>query len=207
MRRLKGAYMLTEEDAVVGRVFEDTIAWRSGPVDFGRQAGMRLARMKIHDVPYRALLSEQVDGLLVGGLCVSATPSGAASGKSMGNCMATGHAAGVAAALAAKKGVVPCDLKAREVQDRLRADGLTLEVQERKQEEPSPVRFLPARVPGNVAHHSRLIGVLAGSPFGIVGIVEEGPRRAHVEQRADEVRVGVREAPLRRVSWVTVDRK
>jgi succinate dehydrogenase/fumarate reductase flavoprotein subunit len=132
-RRLKGAYLLTEEDAVAGRIFEDTIAWRSGPVDFGGQAGMRLARMKIHDVPYRALLPEKVDGLLVGGRCVSATHGGAASGKSMGNCMATGHAAGVAAALAAKKGVMPRDLKAREVQDRLRADGVILEVQEREQ--------------------------------------------------------------------------
>jgi hypothetical protein len=132
-RRLKGAYLLTEEDAVAGRIFEDTIAWRSGPVDFGGQTGMRLARMKIHDVPYRALLPEKVDGLLVGGRCVSATHGGAASGKSMGNCMATGHAAGVAAALAAKKGVMPRDLKAREVQDRLRADGVILEVQEREQ--------------------------------------------------------------------------
>lgn len=32
-RRVKGAYILTEDDARAGRVFEDTIAWRSGYVD------------------------------------------------------------------------------------------------------------------------------------------------------------------------------
>ncbi len=58
--------------------------------------------MKVHDVPYRALLPEKLDGLLVAGRCISATHRGAESGKSMGNCMATGHAAGLAAALSAK---------------------------------------------------------------------------------------------------------
>ena len=67
--------------------------------------------MKIHDVPYRAILPEKLDGLLVGGRCISATHAGAAAGKSMGNCMATGHAAGVAAALAAQKRIVPRELK------------------------------------------------------------------------------------------------
>lgn len=132
-RRLKGLYLVSDEDAVSGRVFDDTIGWRSGLVDLGGQSGARLSMMKIHDVPYRSLLPEKVDGLLAGGRCISATHAGAASGKSMGNCMATGHAAGVAAALSAKKGITPRELKVREVQDRLRADGVTLDVQDREQ--------------------------------------------------------------------------
>jgi hypothetical protein len=51
----------------------------------------------------------------------------------MGNCMATGHAAGVAAALCARRGVMPRELKVSEVQARLRADGVDLEVKDRDQ--------------------------------------------------------------------------
>ncbi|MFB3777686.1 MAG: FAD-dependent oxidoreductase [Bryobacteraceae bacterium] len=132
-RRVKGAYILTEEDAVKGRVFEDAIAWRSGFLDPGGEAGTELTKMRIHDVPYRSILPEKLDGLLVAGRCISATHTGAAAGKSMGNCMATGHAAGLAAALAAQKGIVPRELKVPELQARLRADGVNFNVGDRDQ--------------------------------------------------------------------------
>ena len=34
-RRVKGMYVLTEEDAKQGRKFDDVIAWRSGFLDIG----------------------------------------------------------------------------------------------------------------------------------------------------------------------------
>ncbi len=132
-RRVKGLYVITEEDAMNGRQFEDTIAWRTGYVDFGGEKGAKFTKMKVHDVPYRALIPEKTDGLLVAGRCMSATHGGAAAGKSMGNCMATGHAAGLAAALAARKGILPRELNVRELQDRLRADGVNLAVGDREQ--------------------------------------------------------------------------
>jgi succinate dehydrogenase/fumarate reductase flavoprotein subunit len=132
-RRVKGAYVLTEEDAMSGRSFEDVIAWRSGFLDLGGQKGARLTKMKIHDVPYRAILPEKLDGLLVAGRCISATHTAAAAGKSMGNCMATGHAAGVAAALSAKSGRQPRELKVRDLQTRLQSDGVSFDVTDRDQ--------------------------------------------------------------------------
>ena len=99
-RRVKGEYVLTEEDAASGRTFEDVIAWRSGYLDL---MGYKFTDMKVHDVPYRAILPEKVDGLLTAGRCISATHVAMAAGKSMGNCMATGHAAGLAAAISAKR--------------------------------------------------------------------------------------------------------
>ena len=122
-RRVKGMYVLTEQDALDGRKFDDVIAWRSGFLDIGF---VRFQQMKIHDVPYRAILPEKLDGLLVAGRCISATHVAAAAGKSMGNCMATGHAAGVAAAIAAARKRLPRDLAVREVQDALRGDGVDL---------------------------------------------------------------------------------
>ena len=132
-RRVKGLYVITEDDAQKGRAFEDAIAWRSGFLDPGGQIGAEFTRMKIHDVPYRAIVPEKLDGLLMAGRCISATHLGAAAGKSMGNCMATGHAAGVAAALSAAKGILPRDLKVSDIQARLRADGVSFDVGDRDQ--------------------------------------------------------------------------
>jgi hypothetical protein len=132
-RRVKGSYVITEEDAMAGRAFADTVGWRAGYVDLGGQSGSKLVRMKVHDVPYRSLLPEKLDGLLAAGRCISATHVGAAAGKSMGNCMATGHAAGLAAALCAQQGIVPRELKIDRLQDKLRADRVRLEIENREQ--------------------------------------------------------------------------
>jgi hypothetical protein len=126
-------YGLTEEDAMAGRAFGDTIAWRSGFLDLGGQKGGKYVKMQIHDVPYRAILPEKLDGLLTAGRCISATHTAAAAGKSMGNCMATGHAAGLAGALCARKNCQPRELKVAELQAALRADGVDLAVQNREQ--------------------------------------------------------------------------
>ncbi len=123
-RRVKGPYVLTEEDAMAGRKFDDVIAWRSGFLDIGF---VRLSKMKIHDVPYRAILPRKLEGLLMAGRCISATHVAASAGKSMGNCVATGHAAGLAAAMSAKKRCLPRELKVTQLQDALRADGVDLD--------------------------------------------------------------------------------
>jgi len=122
-RRVKGVYVLTEEDAKTVRKFDDVVAWRSGFLDIGF---VRLEKMKIHDVSYRAILPEKVDGLLMAGRCISATHVAASAGKSMGNCVATGHAAGLAAAMSVEKGCLPRELNVGKLQDALRANGVDL---------------------------------------------------------------------------------
>ncbi|MHC4546301.1 MAG: FAD-dependent oxidoreductase [Planctomycetota bacterium] len=124
-RRVKGRYVLTEEDAVKGRTFEDVIAWRSGYLDL---MGYKFTKMMIHDVPYRSILPEKVDALLTAGRCISATHVSMAAGKSMGNCVSTGHAAGLAAAMSARKGIMPRELKVAQLQDALRKDGVDLKM-------------------------------------------------------------------------------
>ncbi|MEO8594000.1 MAG: FAD-dependent oxidoreductase [Candidatus Solibacter sp.] len=132
-RRVKGAYLVTEQDAMNAAKFDDAIGWRSGFLDTGGQPGGVYTKMKVHDVPYRSILPEKVDGLLVAGRCISATHMGAAAGKSMGNCMATGHAAGVAAAMAATAGKMPRELNVKAIQDRLRTDGVSFDPTDRDQ--------------------------------------------------------------------------
>jgi len=132
-RRVKGAYVITEDDAMTGRKFDDAIAWRSGFLDPGGQKGAKFVKMKVHDVPYRSILPEKLEGLLMAGRCISATHVAAAAGKSMGNCMATGHAAGVAAAIAARRSIVPREVRVGELRDTLRADGVNFDPENREQ--------------------------------------------------------------------------
>jgi ribulose 1,5-bisphosphate synthetase/thiazole synthase len=122
-RRVKGLYVLTEEDALTGAKFDDVVAWRSGYLDIGF---VRFDQMKIHQVPYRALVPERVDGLLTAGRSISASHPAASAGKSMGNCVATGHAAGIAAALAVQQSIQPRDVSVATIQQRLREDGVDL---------------------------------------------------------------------------------
>lgn len=132
-RRIKGSYIITEEDSMNGSRFDDVIAWRSGWLDIGFT---RVTQMKIHQVPYRSIVPEQVDGLLAAGRCISASHEGAAAGKSMGNCMATGHAAGIAAALSSREKKAPREIQVSKIQELLRNDGVDLtkggEVQDTK---------------------------------------------------------------------------
>jgi ribulose 1,5-bisphosphate synthetase/thiazole synthase len=122
-RRVKGLYVLTEKDAIDGSTFDDVVAWRSGYLDIGF---VRFSKMKIHDVPYRAILPEKLDGLLMAGRCISASHVAASAGKSMGNCVATGHAAGLAAAMSVSKGILPRAIKIAQLQKALVADGVDL---------------------------------------------------------------------------------
>jgi ribulose 1,5-bisphosphate synthetase/thiazole synthase len=118
-RRVKGEYVLTEEDAMKGVKFDDVVAWRSGYLDIG---WVRFSPMKIHHVPYRAILPEKMNGLLTAGRSISASHEAASAGKSMGNCFATGHAAGTAALLAVREKKQPREIAVKKIQDLLRKD-------------------------------------------------------------------------------------
>lgn len=76
-----------------------------------------------YDIPYRCLVPNQVNNLLVSGRCISATHEGMAGARVMGTCIAIGQAAGTAAALAALGGVAPRDLDVAELRAALKADG------------------------------------------------------------------------------------
>ena len=79
-----------------------------------------------YDIPYRALLPEAVDGLLVAGRAISAERRALASARISGTCMAMGQAAGTAAAIAAARGIAPRDLEVEDLRRTLRAQGAVL---------------------------------------------------------------------------------
>ena len=122
-RRIKGRYILTEDDVINGRKFEDGIAKAAFFIDFhdsppGKTIPYSVEYKKKHsppeddyyEIPYRCLLPEKINGLLVAGRCISATREGIASMRVMPTCMFTGSAAGCAAAIAVEENILPGDL-------------------------------------------------------------------------------------------------
>ncbi|MDQ3722386.1 MAG: FAD-dependent oxidoreductase [Actinomycetota bacterium] len=131
-RRIVGEYQLTTDDVLRSRHFDDVIARGSYPIDIHDPKGGRgtlLERLPTggaYDIPLRCLIPHNVDGLLVGGRCISGTHEAHSSYRVTPIALATGQAAGVAAALAAQAKVAPRDLAADVVQRTLVGQGANL---------------------------------------------------------------------------------
>ena len=122
-RRIYGRYRLTKADVLGARDFDDAIARCGAPIE-DHHAGSDTAWQYLPDgatygIPYRCLLPETVEGLLVVGRCLSADHDAHASVRSMGQCMAMGQAAGVAAILAHTGGIMPHEVDTRMLRARL----------------------------------------------------------------------------------------
>jgi hypothetical protein len=128
-RRIRGEYVITENDITGGAFPDDTVAvadygfddWRPHRVSKERgnvdEFGAATAR---YGIPYRALVPQGVDGLLAVGKCMSGTHIAQSSFRVMPIAGSTGQAAGVAAALCAKHNVHPRDLDPQDVRAVLR---------------------------------------------------------------------------------------
>ena len=77
-------------------------------------------------VPYRSLVPQNVENLLVAGRCMSAQQDAMVQLRLIPVCLASGQAAGTAAALALKGGVTPRKLDAAQVQRTLKTQGVDL---------------------------------------------------------------------------------
>jgi hypothetical protein len=124
-RLVDGLYTVTEEDALSGARFDDVVAVSSNPVPsyYGER---RFFDHEGFDIPYRALVPKDVDGLVLAGRCISCHQVPFQSARSMAPLMAHSQASGTAAALCAARGCEPKDLDVRVLQQRLLADGAEL---------------------------------------------------------------------------------
>ena len=130
-RRIVGDYVLTRDDVLEARTFDDAVARSAYPIDIHNPAGSgttthRLPPGASYEIPYRTLVPRGVDGLLVAGRCISTTHEALASTRLTPTVMTLGQAAGTAAALAVELGVQPRDVPASELRARLSADGVDL---------------------------------------------------------------------------------
>src|SRR5690606_32446474 len=127
-RHVVGDYTLTGDDAINGHHFEDSIAADASALDIHdpKGADVDFQGLRPYEIPYRCLLPQGVEQLLVAGRCISADHAAHARSRNMPACMATGQAAGVAAAVAVESGTTVREVSVAEVQKRLRALGMPL---------------------------------------------------------------------------------
>ncbi len=129
-RRVYGVYRLTREDVLTARKFDDAIAQCGAPIE-DHHPGSNTRWEYIpggatYDIPYRCLLPQNIENLLIAGRCLSATHDAHASVRSMGQCMAMGQAAGTAAALAVASHCSPSTLPVEKLQTSLLTNGVLL---------------------------------------------------------------------------------
>ena len=139
-RRVAGDYVLTLDDYQARRSFDDEIARNSYPIDIhGAQKHIkallsdknvcamnhfgRYGKGESHGIPYRCLLPQKLDNVLVAGRCISTDRLMLGSTRVMPVCLVTGEAAGIAAALAARSNGRPRDIDVTELRAILKRNG------------------------------------------------------------------------------------
>ncbi|MHB9036719.1 MAG: FAD-dependent oxidoreductase [Armatimonadota bacterium] len=110
-RRIVGEYKFSGSDVTHAQKFDDAICRLAYPVDVhsGKGEGYtkdeEVAGVQTppagdwYEIPYRCLVPNGVEGVLVAGRCISSTQAGHGAIRIMPACAAMGEAAGVAAAL------------------------------------------------------------------------------------------------------------
>jgi hypothetical protein len=149
-RRIVGDYRLTLDDYLACRSFPDDIARNAYFIDIHAPTSEAAARAKTisdaggagdekterrhyalppgrsHGIPYRCLLPQGIENLLVAGRSLSADRAVQGAARVMPFCFAMGEAAGLAAAMAARGSGRTRDVDISALQDRLRAQGAWL---------------------------------------------------------------------------------
>jgi len=125
--RVKGEYVITVDDYLSGKVWDDSIAYATYQVDMHKERWEDFDRRflppgVVPTVPFRALIPKGKENLLVAGRCLSCDRLAGSGLRVQAVCMATGQAAGAAAALAAKANVTPAKLDIAQLKAALRAN-------------------------------------------------------------------------------------
>jgi hypothetical protein len=131
-RRVVGGYMLSGEDVLGCASFEDAIGVNGWPME-SHVAGDVIFKFPpipqsrgFNELPYRMLIPEGIDNLLMAGRCASMTHDGQSAARVSGACFVMGEAAGTAAALALDSNATPRDIAVDRLQHQLKQQGAFL---------------------------------------------------------------------------------
>jgi hypothetical protein len=123
-RRVMGRYVLTGEEVLGARHFDDGIACGSYDIDIHNPSGTgtvikRLKEGTYYQIPYRCLIPSGIDNLIVASRCISSTHEAHSSLRVMPIVWAIGHAGGAAAGICVKKKILPNAVQAAELRKTL----------------------------------------------------------------------------------------
>jgi ribulose 1,5-bisphosphate synthetase/thiazole synthase len=130
-RHSVGQLILTSEDLLTAREFDDVVALGGYPIDIHSPDEAvtnttNLAEVSTYEIPLRALLPEAPMNLIIAGRCISATHEAMAAFRVSPITMAIGHGAGVTAAISVQQGVPPSLDLLPVIQSALLAQGAAL---------------------------------------------------------------------------------
>lgn len=131
-RMIDGEYLLTREDLIANRKFEDGICACNYDIDIHNPEGSGTSHYFFPDweyytIPYRCLVPKNSQNLLVAGRCISSDHDAQASYRVIPFATALGEAAGVAAAVALDGGTSVKDADVGAILTQLRAQGAFVE--------------------------------------------------------------------------------
>ena len=128
-RRVVGLYQLSGEDVLGCASFDDSIGVNGWPMEV-HVAGDVIFKFPpipesrgYNEMPFRMLVPQGIDNLLIAGRCASMTHDGQSAARVSGACFAMGEAAGTAAALALSGNTPPRDIAIEKLQQALKQQG------------------------------------------------------------------------------------
>ncbi len=130
-RHIEGEYVLTKEDILQERTFDDDILLCANSLDYHANdggGGEYIPVKRCYGIPYRCLVPKNCTNLLVAGKTISATSEAAAAFRVMPPCYGIGEAAGAAAALCVRGGVFPSKLSTDLLRDTLVTQNVFLDI-------------------------------------------------------------------------------
>ena len=125
-----------------GNAFDDSVCIANMPPDLYEATGNFAYDVLPHDIPYRCLVSKEIDNLMAAGASMSSDDTAMAGTRYCTPSICTGQSAGTAAALAVKSNVSPKMLDTKALQDTLREQGVRVSISEVADEDLEPYRFI-----------------------------------------------------------------
>ncbi len=128
-RRILGNTVLAAADYANAVHFEDSVARGAHPIDIHRATDSKQDVKFLSDagyVPYRALVADGFDNILVAGRCISADREAFASIRVQATAMALGQAVGTAAALSLQENCTVSALNVTRLRETLRTQGAVI---------------------------------------------------------------------------------
>ena len=128
-RRMVGEYILTKEDLLESKIFDDAVVILANSIDVhtsGKVDYKTFKNEKPYSIPYRSLVSKDFDNVWTAGKSVSADRAAHGAVRVMPPCMAMGQAAGIAAAMASANGAKAKDIDTKELRCALVKNGAYL---------------------------------------------------------------------------------
>ena len=125
-RRIKGNHILTADEYIEAVHFGDAVARGAHPIDIhhakdSKQEATFLSQAGY--IPYRSMVSYELDNIIVAGRCISADRQAFASIRVQATAMALGQAAGTAAAICADNGCSVSNIDVKHLRERLTSQG------------------------------------------------------------------------------------